>query len=116
MRAAAVRRSGDEKGALTRKDFLKVAGAGAAGAALLGPAVSSAGCGHDPPIGDQKMNVVLVILDSLRKDHLGAYGNDRTRTPNLDAFAKESLRFTRAYPESLPTICARRAIHTGLRT
>ena len=62
------------------------------------------------------MNVVLVILDSLRKDHLGVYGNDRVRTPNLDAFAGESFRFTRAYPESLPTICARRAIHTGLRT
>jgi len=30
--------------------------------------------------------------------------------------AKESLRFTTAYPESAPTICARRAIHTGLRT
>ena len=62
------------------------------------------------------MNVVLVILDSLRKDHLGVYGNDRVRTPNLDAFAGESFRFTRAYPESLPTICARRAIHTGRRT
>jgi arylsulfatase A-like enzyme len=62
------------------------------------------------------MNVILVILDSLRKDHVGAYGNDRIRTPNLDALAKESLRFTRAYPESLPTLPARRAIHTGLRT
>jgi arylsulfatase A-like enzyme len=62
------------------------------------------------------MNAVLVILDSLRKDHIGAYGNERVRTPNLDAFAGESFRFTRAYPESLPTICARRAIHTGLRT
>jgi arylsulfatase A-like enzyme len=62
------------------------------------------------------MNVILVILDSLRKDHVGAYGNDRIRTPNLDALANESLRFTRAYPESLPTLPARRAIHTGLRT
>ena len=62
------------------------------------------------------MNVVLVIIDSLRKDHVGAYGNDWIQTPNLDALAKESLRFTRAYPESLPTICARRAIHTGIRT
>ncbi len=26
------------------------------------------------------------------------------------------MRFTRAYPESIPTLCARRAIHTGLRT
>jgi arylsulfatase A-like enzyme len=63
-----------------------------------------------------RMNVILVILDSLRKDHVGAYGNDQIKTPNLDSLAKESLRFTRAYPESLPTICARRAIHTGLRT
>ncbi|CAA9442547.1 MAG: Sulfatase [uncultured Rubrobacteraceae bacterium] len=62
------------------------------------------------------MNVILVILDSLRKDHLGVYGSDRVKTPNLDALADESFRFTRAHPESLPTICARRAIHTGLRT
>ncbi len=62
------------------------------------------------------MNVILVILDSLRKDHVGAYGDGRARTPNLDALANESFRFTRAYPESLPTICARRAMHTGLRT
>ena len=57
-----------------------------------------------------------MILDSLRRDHVGAYGGDRARTPNLDALARESMRFTRAYPESLPTICARRAIHTGFRT
>jgi arylsulfatase A-like enzyme len=62
------------------------------------------------------MNVILVILDSLRKDHVGAYGNPWIKTPNLDALADESLRFTRAYPESIPTIPARRAIHTGLRT
>ena len=62
------------------------------------------------------MNVILVILDSLRKDHIGAYGNDEIQTPNLDALAKESFRFTRAYPESLPTLCARRAMHTGMRT
>jgi arylsulfatase A-like enzyme len=95
------------KKTLTRRDFLKVAGAGMAGAALIG----GAGCGGRP-----EMNVVLVIIDSLRKDHVGAYGNPWIQTPNLDALSKESLRFTRAYPESLPTICARRAIHTGMRT
>ncbi len=71
---------------------------------------------HDTPSADRVANVVLIIMDSLRKDHVGAYGNDKIKTPNLDALAKESLRFTRAYPESAPTICARRAIHTGLRT
>jgi arylsulfatase A-like enzyme len=104
---------------LTRRDFLKVAGTGAAGIALLG----SAGCSSLArlpkeylPRGGSRMNVVVVIIDSLRKDHVGAYGNPWIKTPNLDALAKESLRFTRAHPESLPTICARRAIHTGLRT
>jgi arylsulfatase A-like enzyme len=104
-----------EKSNLTRKDFLKVAGAGLAGAALLGTSAPSAGCSYRPN-GDSRMSVVLVIIDSLRKDHVGAYGESKAKTPNLDAFAKESLRFDRAYPESLPTICARRAIHTGLRT
>ncbi len=103
---------------LTRREFLALAGAGALGASLLG-----AGCDLSrrlpnlpgrPPAGDT--NVVLVIIDSLRKDHVGAYGNTWIETPNLDALAEESLRFTRAYPESLPTICARRTIHTGLRS
>jgi len=62
------------------------------------------------------MNVVLVNLDSLRRDHVGVYGNDWIKTPNLDALAKDSLRFTRPYPESIPTIDARRSIYTGIRT
>jgi arylsulfatase A-like enzyme len=103
---------------LTRREFLALIGAGSLGASLLG-----AGCSVTerlpnlpgrPPSGGP--NVVLVILDSLRKDHIGAYGNNWIKTPNLDALANESLRFTRAYPESAPTICARRAIHTGKRS
>jgi arylsulfatase A-like enzyme len=108
---------------LTRRDFLKVAGAGTAGATMLG----AAGCGplansftqvpeEYLPSGGSRMNVILVIIDSLRRDHLGVYGNDWIKTPNLDALAKESLRFDRSYPESMPTILARRAIHTGIRT
>jgi arylsulfatase A-like enzyme len=105
-------------GTLSRKEFLKLSGAGMVGASLLG----ATGCDlterirSTPPRGKPGTNVVLVIIDSLRKDHIGAYGNRQVQTPNLDALAKESLRFTRAYPESIPTICARRAIHTGKRT
>ncbi|HUV94302.1 MAG TPA: sulfatase [Anaerolineae bacterium] len=62
------------------------------------------------------MNVVLVIMDTLRQDHVGAYGNNWISTPNLDAFAHEAVIFTRCYPESLPTLPMRRALHTGLRT
>jgi arylsulfatase A-like enzyme len=68
------------------------------------------------------MNAVLVLLDSLRADHVGCYGYGPTaegwtcRTPAMDALAAESVRFTRAYPEALPTIPVRRAVHTGTRT
>ena len=62
------------------------------------------------------MNIILVIMDTLRQDHVGAYGNNWIRTPYLDAFAREAAVFTRCYPESLPTLPMRRAMHTGLRT
>lgn len=61
------------------------------------------------------MNVILVVLDTLRKDHVGAYGNDWIRTPNLDRFAQESVRFERAYPEAMPTIPFRNSLLTGKR-
>lgn len=67
-------------------------------------------------IGGSGMNAIVIIVDSLRKDHVGIYGNDRIQTPNMDALGRESLRFTRAQPESMPTVCARRAIHTGMRS
>jgi arylsulfatase A-like enzyme len=68
------------------------------------------------------MSVVLVCLDSVRADHVGAYRADRTRprnqvrTPSLDELARASLRFTRARPEQLPTGPTRRSVHTGIRT
>ena len=113
-----------KKRTFTRRSFLKGAGAGVAGMGLLGTAgcstVNTLTGGAMPdeylPIGGPRMNVVLVVIDSLRKDHVGAFGNDWIHTPTLDALTKESLAFTRAHPESLPTVCARRAIHTGIRT
>jgi len=61
------------------------------------------------------MNCVLIILDSWRQDHCGCYGNTWIHTPHLDALAAESVLFTRAYPESLPTLPVRRALQTGRR-
>lgn len=64
------------------------------------------------------MNVILVVFDSLRKDCVGVYGSPfwgKVYTPHFDAFARESLVMTRAYPESLPTLPMRRALYTGRR-
>ena len=63
------------------------------------------------------MKIFLIIFDTLRKDHTGnTYGNDWIKTPYFDEFAKDCLVFDKAYPESLPTLPVRRAIHTGIRT
>jgi arylsulfatase A-like enzyme len=104
----------EAENSLTRKEFLQVAAAGAGVMTLLGASAAAAGCSTVRE--GEKMNVIVVVVDSLRKDHIGAYGNRWIKTPNLDALAKESLRFEQAHPESLPTIPARRAIHTGMRT
>lgn len=62
------------------------------------------------------MNVIVVMLDSLRADHLGCYGNDWIETPNIDKLAKESVLFENAYAEGLPTIPVRIALFTGQYT
>src|SRR5262245_14568111 len=42
-------------------------------------------------------NFVLVTIDTLRADHVGAYGYARARTPSLDALAKNGMLFERAF-------------------
>jgi arylsulfatase A-like enzyme len=68
------------------------------------------------PNGAVARNAIIVVMDTLRADHVGAYGNDWIKTPTLDALAEESIVFTHAFPESLPTIPMRRSLHTGLRS
>jgi choline-sulfatase len=43
------------------------------------------------------VNVILVIIDALRPDHLGCYGYFRNTSPNIDALSKKSLVFKNAY-------------------
>jgi len=47
------------------------------------------------------MNLILVVIDSLRADYVGVNGNDWIRTPHMDRFAKQGTLFSHAYPESL---------------
>jgi arylsulfatase A-like enzyme len=56
---------------------------------------------------------IVIVLDSLRADHLGCYGNDWIKTPNIDALAKESTIFTHTFPQAMPTIPMRVVLHTG---
>lgn len=59
------------------------------------------------------MNAILLIADTLRRDHLGCYGNTWIHTPNLDGFAKLGMVFDRAYAASFPTVPNRTDVLTG---
>jgi arylsulfatase A-like enzyme len=100
---------------LTRRGLL---GSGAAGAAALGLNA----CGDDyfePATAHAKdaPNTLLIVTDSTRFDYIHHYNPDpRNKTPNLDALARDSLSFSLAVPEAMPTGPARRALLTGVRS
>ena len=58
-------------------------------------------------------NVLVVLLDSLNRHMLGAYGGAEFETPNLDRFAKESVVFDKHVTGSLPCMPARHDILCG---
>jgi arylsulfatase A-like enzyme len=58
-------------------------------------------------------NVIVILLDSLNRHMLGAYGGREFATPNLDAFAKRSIKFESHFAGSLPCIPARHDLLCG---
>jgi N-sulfoglucosamine sulfohydrolase len=58
-------------------------------------------------------NVLVLLSDDHSAAHVGAYGNTDIKTPNLDAFAKEGMRFERAYVAAPQCVPSRAALMTG---
>ncbi len=57
--------------------------------------------------GRRPPNVILITIDTLRADHLGAYGYPRPTSPSFDAFARDGILFRRAFsqaPETNPSL------------
>ena len=67
----------------------------------------AAGCTRTPT------NVILITIDTLRADHLGAYGYVRDTSPTLDALAGEGTRFARCYAQSVTTRASHASLFTG---
>ena len=59
------------------------------------------------------MNVVLVLVDTLRRDHLGPYGAPPLPTPAFDRLAAGGVTFERHFLGSYPCMPARRDLWTG---
>ena len=118
---------------LSRRDFVcgAIAGLGAMGSVAAGAKDAKEGQASAPIwAGDLKadtktstqvpktskpngLNMIVIIADTWRADHLGCYGNTRVKTPYLDKLAREGLLFSSASAEGLPTIPCRRVYHTG---
>ena len=65
------------------------------------------------PVPAPPRKLVVVLLDSLNRHLLGAYGGDEFDTPNLDRFARRAVRFERHYSGSLPCMPARHDLLCG---
>jgi membrane-anchored protein YejM (alkaline phosphatase superfamily) len=74
-----------------------------------------ASCGK-APVGTPTVqpNLLMVTFDTLRADHLGAYGSGAGLTPNFDALAEKSVMFDNAYAVSSTTAPSHATIFSGL--
>ena len=67
-----------------------------------------------PPRTQRRLNVVLVSIESLGAEFLGAYGNPGGLTPNLDRLARESLWFSEVYATGNRTVRGLEALSLAL--
>lgn len=71
------------------------------------------GCGSEPDKLNQP-NVLLISIDTLRADHLGCYGYHLPTTPEINAFAKDSVLFGAAMAQAPSTLPSHASILTSL--
>lgn len=59
------------------------------------------------------MNVLMIVVDTLRADHLGCYGYPRQTSPNVDLFSRNAVVFERMIASGIPTHPSFVTTHTG---
>ncbi len=83
---------------------------------LVGLSASGCGGGAETPAGTPPAvarHVLLITIDTLRADRVGAYGYASARTPHLDALATAGLRASRAYSAAPVTLPSHASILSG---
>jgi len=63
---------------------------------------------------DPKAPIIIISIDTLRSDHLPAYGYTKIETPAIDQFRKDSVLFERAYSHCPLTLVSHASVFTGL--
>ncbi|MEN8152428.1 MAG: sulfatase [Acidobacteriota bacterium] len=59
-------------------------------------------------------NLLFILLDAARNDHMGYNGHKRDTTPNIDSFSKDSFVFRNCYSEASYTLASTGTLLTGL--
>lgn len=59
-------------------------------------------------------NVLFIVMDTVRADHLSAYGYHRPTSPHLERLAAEGVLFSRAFSTSSWTLPSHASLFTGL--
>lgn len=81
---------------------------------LLSVAVLLVACsGRDTPRAAAGTPVILISIDTLRSDHLPAYGYGGVATPNIDALRGDSILYKRAYSHCPLTLPSHASVFTG---
>lgn len=62
----------------------------------------------------QDLNLLFILIDTLRSDHLGSYGYHRNTSPRIDRLAEAGIRFARHLAQSSWTKCSMASLWTGL--
>lgn len=86
-------------------------------ALLLLPLLASAGRNPESALragGEAKPDVVMIVIDTMRADHLGMEVGGRSLTPNVDAVVAQSVEFARAYAPGNQTLLAMPGVLSSL--
>jgi arylsulfatase A-like enzyme len=109
---------------VSRRELLKT-GAVVAGGAVLAPSAAwiltgrrqaSAFPASVPASRAKRPNVIFIVLDTVRADHMSCYGYYRETTPQIDAFAAESRLYSNVLSPSFWTGPSHASFFTGLPT
>jgi arylsulfatase A-like enzyme/Flp pilus assembly protein TadD len=87
---------------------------------MTAAALLAAACGHDASSGRDASPgrfpgapVILISVDTLRADHLPAYGYRQVETPNIDGLRRDSALFERVYSHCPMTLPSHASMFTG---
>src|SRR5580704_18019884 len=78
-----------------------------------GTAATPKNASQPPTVRGKSPNIILITLDTTRADRMGLLGSNRGLTPNLDALARQSVVFTRAYAQVPLTTPSHASLMTG---